>query len=138
MDKEQEESIVKAFFEKRIKERVLFELFSSKRREDALHRLNHNYKETLREEYMIEIQKPNSNPIEISKILKKHGAGNQCYVISFNEEIDGKELPLLTALEHAVGYGFPSIVSCIPNNLAYFEAEQVYGAPPRYILKRKY
>jgi hypothetical protein len=45
---------------------------------------------------------------------------------------------LLTAMEHAVEYGFPSIVSCIPNKLAYFEAEQVYGAPPRYILKRTY
>jgi hypothetical protein len=108
-----------------------------KRRQDALHRLNHGYKKILREKYMIELPKPNSDPTAIDKLLKKHGAGNTCYVISFNEDIDGKELPLLTALEQAVGYGFPSIVSCIPNKLAYFEAEQVYGAPPRYILKRK-
>ncbi|KAB7709058.1 hypothetical protein F9802_02725 [Bacillus aerolatus] len=133
MNKEQEEIVVRSFFAKRLQERVIFELFSPKRREKALHRLNHDYKKTLREEYMMEIPKPNSSPMEIANLLKKHGAGKQCYVISFNDNIDGKELPLLTALEHAVGYGFPSIVSCIPN----FEAEQEYGAPPRYILKRE-
>jgi hypothetical protein len=30
----------------------------------------------------------------------------------------------------------PSIVSCIPGKLAYFEAEQENGPPPRFILKR--
>jgi hypothetical protein len=68
--------------------------------------------------------------------LKNHGAGESCYSISDSEEIDGKELPLLTALEKAVGYGMPSIVSCIPGKLSFFEAEQDYGPPPRFILKR--
>ncbi|GAB1792813.1 hypothetical protein [Priestia megaterium] len=136
MNKEIEEKVVKSFFAKRIQERVMFELFSSKKRDDALHRLNHTYTKTLKEEYMIEIPKPNSCADDIAKLLKQHGAGKQCYAISFNEDIDGKDLPLLTALEHAVGYGFPSLIVCIPNKLAYFEAEQVYGHPPRYILKR--
>lgn len=85
---------------------------------------------------MIEIPKPNSNPEKIAEIMKMHGAGEICYSISWCEEIDGKELPLLMALEKAVGFGMPSIVSCIPGKLAYFEAEQEYGAPPRFILKR--
>lgn len=136
MNKEQEEIIIKSFFEKRIQKRVLFELFSSKKRKNALFRLSHNYKKTLREAYMIEITRPNSNPVEILSLLTKLGAGDTCYVISSNEDIDGKELSLRTALEHSVGFGFPSIVSCIPNKLAYFEAEQEYGAPSRYILIR--
>ncbi|MFU1996764.1 hypothetical protein [Priestia megaterium] len=136
MNKEIEEKVVKSFFDKRIQERVMFELFSLKRRDDALHRLNHTYTKTLKEEYMIEIPKSNSCADDIAKLLKQHGAGKQCYAISFNEDIDGKDLPLLTALEHAVGYGFPSLIVCIPDKLAYFEAEQVYGPPPRYILKR--
>lgn len=136
MNKELEEKVVKSFFTKRIQERVMFELFSSKKRDDALHRLNHTYTKTLKEEYMIEIPKPNSCADDIAKLLKQHGAGKQCYAISFNEDIDGKDLPLLTALEHAVGYGFPSLIVCIPDKLAYFEAEQVSGPPPRYILKR--
>ncbi|WP_167315842.1 hypothetical protein [Exiguobacterium artemiae] len=39
-------------------------------------------------------------------------------------------------LEHAVGFGFSSIISCIPGELAYFETEQSFGAPPRYLLKK--
>jgi hypothetical protein len=136
MNGEYEEIIVKTFFTKRLQVRVMFELSSPKKRKEALNRLCHNYNKTLFENYMIEIPKPNSNHIEIASLLKKHGAGDSCYVISFNEEIDGKQLPLLTALEHAVGFGLPSIISCIPNELAYFESEQGYGSSSRYILKR--
>ena len=136
MNKGIEEIVVKTFFEKRIQERVMYELFSPKKRDKALHRLNHDYKRNLREQYLIEIPEPNSCSSELANLLQKHGAGKQCYALSFNGDIDGKELPLLTALEHAVGYGFPSLIVCIPNKLAYFEAEQVYGPPPRYILKR--
>jgi hypothetical protein len=136
MDKELEETIVKAFFSKRIQQRVLFELFSAKKRMEALNRLNHNYSSTLREELMIEIPKPNSSPLEIEKLLRKQGAGKDCYVMSWNDSIDGKHMSLTSALKVAIGEGFPSLVSCIPGQLAYFEAEQIYGPPPRFILKR--
>ncbi len=136
MNKKVEEILIKSFITKRIQDRVLFELFSKKKRLDALQRLNHNYLETLRNEFLIDIPKPNSNPDEIARILKKHGAGEFCYSISWSETIDGKELPLVTALEKAVGLGMPSIISCIPGKLAYFEAEQEVGSPPRFILKR--
>jgi hypothetical protein len=136
MGKELDEVIVKSFFNKTIQQRVLFELSSPKKRRDAINRLNHKYSATLRKEFMIEIPRPNSNPEKIAEILKKHGAGDFCYSISWCEELDGKELPLLTALEKAVGFGMPSIVSCIPGKLAYFEAEQDFGATPRFMLKR--
>jgi hypothetical protein len=136
MDKEQEEITVKSFFVKRIRERVMFELSSPKRRIDALSRLCHRPDITLIEKYMIEIPKPNSDPLDIEDLLKSYGAGNTCYVISYNKEIDGKHLPLRSALKSAVGFGMPSLISCIPGRLAYFEAEQENGPPPRYILKR--
>ena len=136
MDKELEEIIVKAFFAKRIQQRVLFEFYSPQKREDAIHRLCHDYSVTFREEFMIEIPKPNSSPVEIENLLKKQGAGSDCYAISWNGSIDGKHLDLRSALEKAVGSGFPSIISCISGKLAYFEAEQEYGPPPRFILKR--
>jgi hypothetical protein len=137
VDKEIEAIIVKKFFSKRLQDRVLFELFSKKKRKDAIGRLSHDYETTLKVDSMIEIKKPNSNPMKITNILKQHGAGELCYSISFSEKIDGKELPLLKALETAVGNGFPSLISCIPGKLAYFEAEQESGVPPRFILKRK-
>jgi hypothetical protein len=54
-----------------------------------------------------------------------------------NEEIDGSKIPLSEALKKVVGYGMPSIVACTEGALAYFEAEQVIGPPPRFLLKRK-
>ncbi|AOH57460.1 hypothetical protein ABE28_024235 (plasmid) [Peribacillus muralis] len=136
MDKEQEKRIVKRFFAKRIQDRVIFELSSEKKRVEALNRLCHNYGKTLLPEYMIEIPTPNSDYQEIATLLKKHGAPNHCYVISWNEEIDGKTLFLNEALKKVVGFGMPSIVSCIEGSLAYFEAEQEVGSPSRFLLKR--
>ncbi|WP_285767458.1 hypothetical protein [Peribacillus sp. SI8-4] len=136
MDIEQEKRIVKKFFAKRIQDRVLFELSSEKKRVEALNRLCHDYGKTLLPEYMIEIPTPNSDYQEISTLLKKQGAPNECYVISWNKEVDGKKLSLNEALKKVVGYGMPSIVSCIEGSLAYFEAEQEAGSPPRFLLKR--
>jgi hypothetical protein len=136
MNKEIEEIIVKSFFNKRIQQRVLFELSSPKKRWDPLRGLRHKYYDTLRNEFMIKIPEPNSNFEKIAEMLKNHGAGEFCYSLSDCEEIKSKELPLLTALEKAVGYVMPSIISCISGKLAYFESEQSYGPPPRFILKR--
>ncbi|MBD1371041.1 hypothetical protein IC620_01535 [Hazenella sp. IB182357] len=70
-------------------------------------------------------------------MLKKYGAGDQCYVISFNDEIDGRYLKLEEAIEKAVGSGFPSLISCIPDKLAYVEGEQIDGPPERYIIYKQ-
>jgi len=137
MDKVLEEVIVRAFFAKEIRDRVMFELSSPKKRKDALSRLCHTYSSTLNAKYIIEIPKPNSNAAETAKLLKSKGAGEMCYSISFDEEIDGKYMPLIDALECAVGMGMPSLISCVPGELAYFEAEQEQGAPQRFILQRK-
>ena len=136
MNKEQETILVKSFFVKRVQERVLHELFSPKKRDQALYRLDHLYKNMLKNEYLIEIPPPNSWYEDIYDLLKQYGAPNTCYCLSENELINGKELSLKEALEHAVGFGFSSIISCIPGELAYFEAEQSFGAPPRYLLKK--
>jgi hypothetical protein len=86
---------------------------------------------------VVEIRKPNSNPIEIETLLKSYGAGKPCYAISWIEGINGKKVSLHTVLEHAVGLGLPSFISCISGKVVYFEAEQMLGAPPGFILKRE-
>jgi len=136
MDTEIEKIIIKSFFLKRYHERILFELSSYKRRRDALFRLSHNYNSILNPKYMIEIPKPNSDYNDIEKMLRNLGGEDLCYVISLEDSIDGQVMPLRNALQNAVGYGLPSIVSSIPGKLAYFEAEQTAGAPPRFILKK--
>lgn len=136
MEKDVEQLIVKSFFEKQFQDRVLHELFSPEKRHHALNRLCHQYTKLLREKYMVEIPPPNSDPTDIYELLKRNGAEKMCYSLSYNVDIDGKKLPLHEALEHAVGFGMPSIISCIPGQLAYFEAEQGFGSPPRFLLKR--
>ena len=135
MDKEKEKIIVKSFFEKRLQDRVLFELHSAKRRKDAIGRLCHMYRTTLREERMTAIPKPNSDPDELLALLKQHGARKTCYVISWDKDIDGQEMLLKDALNHVVGMGMPSILSCVPGKLAYYEAEQEVLPSPRFLLK---
>jgi len=136
MDKEQEIVLVQSFFVKRVQERVLHELFTPKKRDMALQRLDHRYLSMLKNDYLIEIKPPNSWPDDTYDLLKQHGAPDTCYCLSENELISGKTLPLREALEHAIGFGFASIISCIPGELAYFEAEQSLGPPPRYLLKK--
>lgn len=136
MDKEQERVLVQSFFVKRVQERVLNELFTPKKRDMALQRLDHRYLSMLKNDYLIEIKPPNSWPDDMYDLLKQYGAPDTCYCLSENELISGKTLPLREALEHAIGFGFASIISCTPGELAYFEAEQSFGPPPRYLLKK--
>jgi hypothetical protein len=137
MDKEYEESLVKGFFKKKMQDRIIFELSSEKKRRNALDRLCHNFEKILNENYIIEIPKPNSDYNKILNLLESHGANDNCYVISYNKDIDGQFLLLSSALQKVVGFGMPSIVSCLPDKLLYFESEQVYGSPKRFILKKE-
>lgn len=137
VNKEIEKIIVKAFFNKKIQERFLFELGSKKKRDDAISRLAHNFEEILKVNLMKEIDTPNSDYEDIERLLRKYGAADSCYIIAWDETIDGKTLPLSATLQSAVGNGQPVIVSCIHGKLAYFEAEQVAGPPSRFILESR-
>lgn len=99
MNKEIEELIVKSFFNKNKQNRVLFELLSPQKRTDALWRLNHNYSVILRKEFMIQIPKQHLDRQKIERLLIEQGAGTICYVMSINEDIDGKEMDLRTAID---------------------------------------
>ncbi|MGG4438652.1 hypothetical protein AAXE64_29285 [Priestia megaterium] len=137
MDKKIEELLIRKFFKRSLQDRVLFELFSRKKRKNALSRLCHNYDDTLNKEYMTKLEEDDYNSKTISDLLKKLGSETYCYVISWDEGIDGKQLSLQEALDKVVGLGMPSIISCIHGELAYFEGEHEYGSTPRYILKQK-
>ena len=129
-----EEEFIRSFVIKLKREHALFDLASPKKRDRFLGKLCHEYYEILDDRYIEKIQ--TSFADDTHQLLKTHGAQENCYVLSFNEAVDGKELPLAEALSQVVGYGMPSIVICIPGKLAYFEAEQNYGPPPRFLLKR--
>jgi hypothetical protein len=132
-----EQALVDAFVQKERRERTLFELQSEKRRQDFFQKLDHRYETVLDPTLMHQIPPPNSSAEGALLLLRKLGAPNRCYVLSQMSELDAVELPLHEALTRVVGMGLSSIISCIHGKLAYFEAEQVSGPAPRFILKKK-
>ncbi|WP_066020162.1 MULTISPECIES: hypothetical protein [Clostridium] len=134
MDKEYEIDIVRAFFNKHCQERISYELASKNKRYNAIGRLCHDFQEVLKLNYMIKIECLDYK--DVLKEMKYYGALKTCYVISYNKIVDGMCVKLDEALKNVVGYGMPSLVVCVPNKLAYFESEQLEGAPPRYILQK--
>ena len=129
-----EQLFAAVFVQKKRQERSLFELNSKKRRGDFFNKLCHRYFEILDQRFMESIS--TSNFEEILKILKREGAQEECYVLSTYEELDAKAKSLSQALEECEGRGLPGIILCVPDKLAYFEAEQEIGPPPRFLLKR--
>ncbi len=137
MEKTTEKEFVETFVLKKKRERSIFELNSKKKRRVFFSKLCHRYADIIDSRYMKELKSQNSSPSDIFQILMKQGAGNNCYMLSYFEDLDGKSMPLTEALDNCVGRGMPSVVICDPGKLVYFEAEQESGPPPRFILKMK-
>lgn len=136
MNTEQESNFIQAFVRRERRERSRYELLSKKRRSSFINRLCHRYDDIFDARYLKQIPPPNSDCTTILRLLQQKGASDQCYAISASDEIDGKTITLSEALHKAVGYGLPTVLICIPGRLAYFEAEQEIGSPPRYLLVR--
>jgi hypothetical protein len=71
--------------------------------------------------------------VELAAQLREKGAGESCYLLSEDPDLDGRELPLDEALIAIVDGGSPhaTFASCVPAQLAYF-----HDADPahRYVL----
>lgn len=128
-----EEAFVNTFVRKDRRERALFELGSESKRGKFLNRLCHDYAGVFNARYLRPVPQAGEGG-SVLKLLRESGAAGTCHVISCNEAIDGKQLPLEDAVRAAVGFGLPSILVFAPDSLAYFEAEQEKGAPPRFLL----
>jgi hypothetical protein len=121
-----------SFLHAQCKERWSSLLSNPKRRQKILDQLNHN--PDLDPRYMIHVPPSEQSREAIASRLRKLGAPPTCYLISDVADLDQRELPLEEALELAVGRGSGTIISCIPGQLAYYEAED---SDERYILHRK-
>jgi hypothetical protein len=66
--------------------------------------------------------------------LREKGAGDRCYLLSEDPELDGRELDLDDALVEIVdgGSNFATFVSCVPAHLAYFHHAEPEN---RYLLE---
>lgn len=124
-----EEEAVKGFILPSRTERYLAFLSSPKGRAKLKSELAHF--KALNPKCLVTILPNQKNPASLLRLLASMGAGNQCWVISENSELDGREMDLKRALEETIGYGMGTIISCIPGKLGYFEDED-----QRYILRR--
>jgi len=58
---------------------------------------------------------------DIEASLRAKGAPDTYHVLSESAALDGREMPLASALADIVGRGMGAFVSCIPGKLGYFE-----------------
>ena len=72
-----------------------------------------------------------TGPLEA--MLRKRGAPPDCYVLSANSALDGREMRLGEALEAIIGMGSGTFVSCIPGRLGFYEYEDMKSS---YLLSR--
>lgn len=127
-----EESIIDAFFICEKRERAKYELASPKKRRSFIWKISEKY---IRDNCLIKIEESVESFETILNIMKNNGSPQYCYVLSIDDNIDGKILSLSTALSKVVGLG-PALISCKHGKLGYLECEQSYGAPQRFILKK--
>lgn len=133
MDKNTEEIIVNTFFIPQKRERALYELFSIKKRGAFIWKLSQNI---IIKQKAERIMASVASYETVKELLLAMNAPLECYVLSIDNEIDGRFLPLDDALHKAVGSG-PALLSCIHGSLGYLECEQSRGAPDRFILTSK-
>jgi hypothetical protein len=128
---EHEESLIRAFVRPHRKTRLLELLKSAKGREKLRKGLAHFHDLDPRFAHLVPPSKHRARDIETS--LRAKGAPENCHILSESAELDGREMPLGSALAEVVGGGMGTFVSCIPGRLGYFESEE---AGERYILER--
>jgi hypothetical protein len=81
--------------------------------------------------YIVHIPSSQQNPADISILLKKSGAADDCWVVSDELELDARRMNLNEVLGEIVGRTSATFLCCIDGKLAYFENEE-----GRWILHR--
>ncbi|MDE6708690.1 MAG: hypothetical protein K2K06_11730 [Oscillospiraceae bacterium] len=113
---------VKNFIIKSKRDRLLYELQNSKKRQDCLGRFCHHAEDLLDMQKICDTQ-------DFEKIL-----GNpECYIMAYHQELDKLTCNLKQALKLVLSNGMSAII--IGKNFAIVETEQLQGTPDRYFLK---
>jgi hypothetical protein len=117
-----EEALVRAFIPAQRQERFLEIIAKPKKRAKLLAELAHF--KALNPQFMVAIPSNQQNTCDLAKLLRAKGAGNQCYVMSENRDLDRREVDLEMALKETVGRQMGTLISCVPERLGYLEDEE--------------
>lgn len=126
-----EEVTIRAFIVPARRGRILELLPNPKRRSSITNSLAHPNPNLFDSRYMRVIPTARQTPQLIAELLHSMGAGDQCWVISEDDHLDGREFELSSILRKIVGYGMGTILCCVPGKLAYVESED-----GRFILQK--
>lgn len=118
----EEEQLVKAFFIKERRERYLSGLANPRKRRKLTDEFCH-FKH-LDQRYAVPILSSWQNPADIHKLLKQFGAPDECWIISYELELDARKMNLRDVLGEIVGRTFATFLCCIDGKLGYFENEE--------------
>lgn len=121
------ETEIARFFQKRYRERFLFEL-SSKRRGDFFEKIAHNAESYIDTRLIIE---KDDRLIEREFIAKK--LGGDCYVIAQLSSLDGQTVLVDKALDELWSCGVPYLL--YGNGYLYVETEYDFSVHTAYLLK---
>ena len=127
-----EEQFIRNFIVPQKRERYLSMFESKKGRAKLIQDFYHLG--DLEESLATELSPNEQSAEKIYEILKAKGSPDVCHVISTNDEIDGKEMPLIDVLKEIVGDGNDgTFISCIAGKLGYYEGEDI---KTRYIFEK--
>lgn len=122
-----EEATIRTFIDPHRRPRWLESLASAERRSIFLDRLNHC--RDLDERYAT----PLPSNADVVAILKARGAPRNCYILSADDSLDGREMPLEEAMVESMRGGWGTILCCLPGRLAYYYDE---CGERRFLLER--
>jgi hypothetical protein len=128
----EEEALIRAFVVKAKCDRFVELMAEPKRRKDVPATLAHF--RDLDPRWIVHLPTNQHDARAVERALRSRGAGDLCYLISQEGDLDRRRLPLADALEQVIGRGIGTLISCIPGSLAYFEGE---GPSDRCILARR-
>lgn len=129
--REEEEAVIRAFIDRSKKARYLYKAERGRAFDDNLY---HFADFDFRFLEPVDFRGYRNETIDhIFQTLRNRGAPRRCFVICTQDNLDGKEIELRTALQSICGREYGTILSCVPGKLAYHEQE---GAHERYILHR--
>lgn len=129
MKQDWEEAFIRAFIQPERQARYLELLAHPRQRRKILQRFYHNL--DVSPTLAAEIPGGEHTPEAVQRLLRGKGAGDTCYVLSPQRELDQRELPLSEALARLIQDDGVGVALCIPDRLAYYKAEDA-----RYVLLR--
>lgn len=98
-----ETQLIKAFVLRGRKARLIDSLRDSKRRANEMRRLDHF--QDLDPRYCVQVPPSKQNSTMIASLSANSGATANGHILSANRLLDGRNMPLLEALDQIVGFG---------------------------------